>query len=89
MLLCVPLVILYAERRQWKLRGTHLEWPRDARLAWLALVPSGLLAYMGYLWWYVGDSVAFSTAQVAWARSFAWPVVTVWRGGRGSPTRCT
>jgi len=83
-LLCVPLFLLYAERRHWKLRGEHLEWPQDVRLAWLGLVPAGLVAYMGFLWWRVGNPLAFSTAQLAWVRSFAWPFVTVWRGAEGA-----
>jgi Dolichyl-phosphate-mannose-protein mannosyltransferase len=83
-LLCVPLFLVYADRRRWKLRGEHLEWPQDVRLAWLGLVPAGLIAYMGFLWWRVGDPLAFSTAQLAWARSFAWPFVTVWHGAKGA-----
>ena len=83
-LLCVPLFLVYAERHQWKLRGEHLEWPRDVRLTWLGLVPAGLIAYMGFLWWRVGDPLAFSTAQLAWARSLAWPFVTVWHGAEGA-----
>jgi len=80
-LLLVPLFLLYAENREWRLSGDQrLKWPRDARLAWLALVPSGLLIYMGYLKWRVDEPLAFLTVQKAWGRHFDVPVFTLWHG---------
>ena len=56
-----------------------LEWLKEAREsgsgreqlvrgASLALVPSGLLGYMAFLWWRFGDPFLFYTAQEAWNR---------------------
>jgi hypothetical protein len=77
-LVCLPLLFLYAERRQWTWRRLHLDWPADVRLAWLALVPAALFLYMEFLWSRFADPLAFVAAQRAWARSFAWPPVTLW-----------
>jgi hypothetical protein len=38
------------------------------RGASLALVPSGLLGYMAFLWWRFGDPFLFYSAQEAWNR---------------------
>ncbi len=56
-------------------------WRRDRLLggAWLALVPSGLLAYMGYLWARFGDPFLFYTDQQKWGRQAAGPVATAGR----------
>lgn len=81
-LVCLPLLFTYAESRGWTMRRVRLEWPRDARLAWLGLVPAGLAAFMLLLWSRFGDALAFVTVQSAWARSFALPPVTVWRALR-------
>ena len=77
-LVCLPLLFLYAERRHWTWRQVRPEWPSDVRLAWLALVPTGLLLYMAFLWSRFGDALAFVAVQRAWARSFALPPVTLW-----------
>ena len=50
------------------------EWIRNMegnrwRGAYLALVPSGLVAYMGYLWLRFGDPLLFYSAQENWGRS--------------------
>ncbi len=81
-LVVLPLFFLYAERRGWTWKRARPAWPQDARLAWLVLVPAGLGVYALYLWSRFGDALAFVTAQSAWGRSFAWPVVTVWRGAQ-------
>ena len=75
LVLLPALLVLYGQQRGWSLR--HLSLRRsDLRLAWLALVPLGLLAYMAYLWWRLGDPLAFSAAEHAhWRRSLAWPWV--------------
>lgn len=80
-LLFVPLVLLYAEDRGWTWRRVRLSWPRDLRLGWTLLAPAGLLTYMGYLWWRVGDPLLFATVQGSnWRRTLSWPWVDVWRG---------
>jgi hypothetical protein len=45
----------------------------------LALVPSGLLAYMGYLWMRFGDPLLFYSAQQGWGRQATGPLATVGR----------
>lgn len=68
LLLGIPLVIsLWHDRRPWR------EW------AVVALVPVGLLAYMGYLWQAFGSPLTFQAAQSLWSRAFAPPWITVWR----------
>lgn len=39
----------------------------------IALVPSGLIAYMGYLWWRLGDPLIFMSAQAPWGRELSAP----------------
>jgi hypothetical protein len=46
---------------------------------YLALVPFGLFAYMGYLWARFGDPVLFYTAQEDWGREATGPLATVGR----------
>jgi hypothetical protein len=57
-LLLIPLVEEWAERRWY-----------GRRLLYLALVPSGLVAYMGYLWWHQGNPLLFYSAQDEWDRN--------------------
>ena len=53
--------------------------------AWLLLVPSGLIAYMAYLWVKLGDPTRFIEVQrIHWHRTTTWPWVDVWRGARGA-----
>ncbi len=47
---------------------------------WLALLPAGLAAYMGYLALSGGDALAPFHAQDVWGRHFAGPYVGVWDG---------
>ena len=65
-----------------------LEWARagglaDARGRWrglyLALAPSGLLLYMGYLWAKFGDPLLFYTSQADWGREPTGPATTATR----------
>jgi hypothetical protein len=49
------------------------------RGAYLLLVPSGLVAYMGYLWARFGDPLLFYTAQEDWGRKATGPLATVGR----------
>ena len=55
------------------------EWFRDRdrygwRVAYLALAPSGLLAYMGYLWARFGHPLLFYTEQARWGRGNIGPL---------------
>jgi len=62
------------------------EWINDGGLErgrerwqglYLALVPSGLFAYMGYLWVRFGDPFLFYSAQQNWGRRATGPLATV------------
>ncbi len=80
-LLLPPLLMLYAQQRGWTWRSIRLAWPRDLRLAWTAMIPLGLIAYMSYLWVRFGDPRLFSEAELThWRRALAWPWVDLWRG---------
>jgi hypothetical protein len=48
-------------------------------LAYLTLVPAGLISYMGYLWIRFGDPLLFYSAQKNWGREATGPVATVSR----------
>jgi hypothetical protein len=51
-------------------------WPNVVRpLLGIALIPAGLLVYMGYLWVLTGDPLYFSHVQTHWGRHFAGPWV--------------
>jgi len=57
---------------EWFVGIRYYRW----RGAYLALIPSGLLAYMAYLWWRFGEPLLFYTEQAKWDRGFAGPVTT-------------
>lgn len=92
-LLLIPLLLLYlygprSDRpgeapppfaRSWlaSLRPVH-GVRRD--LAWIALVPLGMLAYAVWLGVAHGDPFAFASAQALWGREFAGPLVGAWDG---------
>ena len=60
------------------IRSGGLERGRERwRGLYLALVPSGLLAYMGYLWVRFGDPFLFYSAQQNWGRRATGPLATV------------
>jgi hypothetical protein len=59
-----------------------IEWIKEMdRYGWrgvyLLVIPSGLVAYMGYLWARFGDPFLFYTAQEYWNRRHAAPVTLV------------
>jgi hypothetical protein len=54
--------------------------PRERwRGLYLALAPSGLIIYMGYLWMKFGDPLLFYSSQKYWKREAAGPLVTATR----------
>nr|MBA2714686.1 hypothetical protein [Rubrobacteraceae bacterium] len=65
--LLVPLVY------EW-VRGGGLEGGQRRRGLYLGLVPSGLIAYMGYLWARFGDPFLFYSAQEYWNRRHVGPL---------------
>jgi hypothetical protein len=69
------------------------EWLRNAREyrwrgAYLALAPSGLVAYAAYLWWRFGDPLLFYNQQGRWGREPTGPIDTLLgaltRGGQSA-----
>jgi hypothetical protein len=52
----------------------------EPQLAWIALVPVGLVAYLGYLALSVGDGLALLHAQTLWFHHFAGPFGGAWDG---------
>lgn len=73
LLLVVPYAVeLWERRRLVREQGTGWVAP----LGGLALIPAGLLLFVGYLQARLGDGLLFLRAQSAWGRSLAWP----WQG---------
>lgn len=60
---------------------------RDAKLVFAVfLAPVGLFAYMGFLYWRIGDPLAFSHVQRAWARVISDPFHVLWAGLANFPS---
>ena len=81
-LLVVPFAIeWFVAYRPWRRQNRG-----NVRRAWLdlapiALIPIGVLLYMGYLWVLNGDPLYFSHVQVNWNRHFAAPwtaIINCW-----------
>ena len=70
-LLLLPLAVLYLQASGRRLRLDAL---------WLALAPTGLIAYAAYLGFAYGDPLSFSHVQEFWNRDFAGPLVGAWDG---------
>ena len=65
------------------------EWLRHAgyyrwRVGYLVLAPSGLIAYMGYLWVRFGEPLLFYTEQEDWNRQATGPITTLERTWAGT-----
>jgi hypothetical protein len=72
-------VLAFELIRTW--RNGKLQRPAWLRAAsGMVLSPVGLLAYMLYLWWRVGDPLSFSTVQEDWGRERTFPLTTLIRG---------
>jgi len=71
--LIVPL--MYEWIKQGGLTASRDRW----RGLYLALVPSGLILYMGYLWIKFGDPLLFYSSQKYWEREATGPLVTAAR----------
>jgi hypothetical protein len=59
-------------------------YPLRLDVLWLALIPVGLLAFMGYLWASGGEPLAPFHSQALWGRYFAGPFVAVFDGARAA-----
>jgi hypothetical protein len=91
LVLVVPMLILYLygprEDREPDLPARAWWRPRYVvrrDLLWLAAVPVGVLAYMGYLALAGGAPLEPFHAQEVWNRHFAGPYVGVWDGARAA-----
>lgn len=51
--------------------------PRRRFLASIALVPAGLAAYLGYLWWHFGTPFIYFEANQDWGRGLNNPIATL------------
>jgi hypothetical protein len=88
--LIVPLVLLYlygpradrpaVARPGQRLRALHPRHPIRPSMSWIALVPAGVGAYVGWLALKYGDGLAPFHAQQVWFRHFAGPFGGVWDG---------
>jgi hypothetical protein len=93
-LLLLPTLIIYfygprEDRRPDRpATGWRPRYRPRPELAWLALAPAGLLAYIAYLGLAGVDPLAFvRTQQLIWQHSFAFPWTTVWDGARAAWTQ--
>jgi hypothetical protein len=82
-LVAVPIALLYlygprADRPPAPARGWRPRYPVEADLAWLALVPLGLIAYSLYQWDRFDDPLATWHVQTFWSRGFHGPFSAVW-----------
>ena len=82
-LVVVPIALLYlygprADRAPAPSRGWRPRYPVRADLAWLALVPAGLVAYSLFQWIRWDDPLATWHVQTFWSRGFHGPFSAVW-----------
>ncbi|MGH3146106.1 MAG: hypothetical protein ACRDTR_09935 [Rubrobacter sp.] len=63
---------------EWVKGGGLRSW-RRWEVIYLALVPGGLAAYMGYLWVRFGDPLLFYSTQEDWGRQATGPLATAGR----------
>jgi len=82
LIVVLALMYLYGPRGRSPRRDRAARWlPRfqiERDVAWLALVPAGLAAYLGYLTAAHGDPLApFHAATTDWGRSFGPPLASI------------
>jgi hypothetical protein len=70
------------DRRGW--RRLLPRYAIEPQILWIALVPLGLLAYLGYLALSLGDGLAPLHAQTLWFHHFAGPFGGVWDGAKAA-----
>jgi mannosyltransferase PIG-V len=81
-LVAVPIALLYlygprTDREPAPSRGWRPRYPVKAGLAWLAIVPAGLIAYSLYQWAKFDDPLATWHVQTFWSRGFHGPFSAV------------
>ena len=70
-LILVPLFLMYAGERQWKVRKF------DRQVLALVLIPTLAAVYPLFLYSLVGNPLAFVSAQSAWGHATTWPWQTL------------
>jgi hypothetical protein len=73
-LLALAFAVEYLRQREW--RFDRVRW----NVAAVALVPTGLIAFMIYSWYALGDALFFMHVQVFWGRDLSLP----WTGTAGA-----
>ncbi len=66
-LILIPLLWLYMESMEWKLR--RVRW----NILWLALVPAALLAHVYHIYTLTGNPLALVQVQQAWGKTLTAP----------------
>lgn len=69
----VGIFLLIPLTYEWLKGVSHYRW----RGAYLLIVPSGLIAYMSYLWWRFSDPLILFKEQEKWGRQATDPLVTL------------
>lgn len=85
--LAIGLQALLDHRRNtgtWRGAGPAL-WGNPQLILALFVAPLGLFAYMAFLHFWMGDALAFSHVQRAWARTIANPLTYLWQGFGNMP----
>jgi hypothetical protein len=81
----VPLVAEYA--LQWRERGAQIRQFVRAKLFWLALVPAGLVVYLGYFYIKRGDFfLPMHSQSGGWKKALTWPWETFLHPDNFSPS---
>ncbi len=60
----IGILLLFPLPGEWSERHREYGW----RVAYLAFVPTGLVAYMTYLWWHFRDPSLFYSEEAKWGR---------------------
>lgn len=72
-LLIIPLFYEYLIQSEFSFRKIR------PGILWLGLIPAGLVVYITYLYYTLGDPLAFVSAQQYWGRSFSYPWQAVYK----------
>jgi Gpi18-like mannosyltransferase len=73
LLLFIPFAYEYLRQREFKVR--RISWD----VAWIALVPVGIISYALYCWRIFGDPLKFMHAQALWFRERDWPWIGIYQ----------
>jgi Gpi18-like mannosyltransferase len=73
LLLVIPFAYEYLRQREFQLR--RIRW--DA--AWVAVIPTGIIAFALFCWYDFGDPLRFVHAQALWFRERDWPWVGIYQ----------